>query len=41
MNILDSLRPVPGLTVLVTAGASGIGAAIARAFCAAGARVHV
>jgi NAD(P)-dependent dehydrogenase (short-subunit alcohol dehydrogenase family) len=41
MNILDSLRPTPGLKVLVTAGASGIGAAIARGFCEAGARVHV
>jgi NAD(P)-dependent dehydrogenase (short-subunit alcohol dehydrogenase family) len=41
MNILDSLRPAPGLKVLVTAGAGGIGAAIARGFCEAGARVHV
>jgi NAD(P)-dependent dehydrogenase (short-subunit alcohol dehydrogenase family) len=41
MNILDSLKPVAGLKVLVTAGASGIGAAIARGFCEAGARVHV
>ena len=39
--ILDSLRPARGLRVLVTAGASGIGAAIARAFHAAGCRVHV
>lgn len=30
-----------GLRVLVTAGASGIGAAVARAFVAEGARVHV
>ena len=29
MNVLDSLRPPPGLRVLVTAGASGIGAGIA------------
>jgi len=41
MTILDSLRPSPGLRVLVTAGASGIGAAIARAFHEAGAYVHV
>ena len=41
MSILDSLRPAPGLRVLVTAGAGGIGAAIARAFNEAGARVHV
>jgi NAD(P)-dependent dehydrogenase (short-subunit alcohol dehydrogenase family) len=41
MSILDSLRPVPDLRVLVTAGAGGIGAAIARAFHTAGSRVHV
>jgi NAD(P)-dependent dehydrogenase (short-subunit alcohol dehydrogenase family) len=41
MSIIDSLRPAPGLRVLVTAGASGIGAAVARAFRLAGARVHV
>jgi NAD(P)-dependent dehydrogenase (short-subunit alcohol dehydrogenase family) len=41
MPLLDSLRPPPNLRVLVTAGASGIGAAIARAFHEAGARVHV
>jgi len=41
MSILDSLRPAPGLRILVTAGASGIGAAIARAFHESGARVHV
>lgn len=41
MSILESLRPAPGLRVLVTGGAAGIGAAIARAFCEAGARVHV
>ncbi len=41
MALHDNLRPVPGLRVLVTAGANGIGAAIARAFHAAGARVHV
>jgi NAD(P)-dependent dehydrogenase (short-subunit alcohol dehydrogenase family) len=41
MSILNSLRPSPQLRVLVTAGANGIGAAIARAFHEAGARVHV
>ena len=41
MTILNSLVPTPGLRVLVTAGASGIGAAIARAFNEAGASVHV
>jgi NAD(P)-dependent dehydrogenase (short-subunit alcohol dehydrogenase family) len=41
MSILDSLRPAPHLRVLVTAGGAGIGAAVARAFQQAGARVHV
>ncbi|AOF87352.1 short chain dehydrogenase family protein [Hydrogenophaga sp. RAC07] len=41
MSIVKSLAPAPGLRVLVTAGASGIGAAIARAFSEAGASVHV
>jgi len=41
MSLLESLRPLPGLRVLVTAGASGIGARIARALLEAGARVHV
>jgi len=41
MTVLASLRPPPGLRVLVTGGAAGIGAAIARAFGEAGARVHV
>ncbi|KRB69620.1 SDR family oxidoreductase [Noviherbaspirillum sp. Root189] len=41
MSLLNLLHPAPGLRVLVTAGASGIGAAIARAFSEAGARVHV
>jgi NAD(P)-dependent dehydrogenase (short-subunit alcohol dehydrogenase family) len=41
MALHDSLRPAPGLRVLITAGAGGIGAAIARAFHAAGAQVHV
>jgi NAD(P)-dependent dehydrogenase (short-subunit alcohol dehydrogenase family) len=41
MSILQSLRPMPDLKVLVTAGAGGIGARIARAFVEAGSRVHV
>ena len=41
MSILDSLRPTPDLRVLVTGGAGGIGAVIARAFHEAGSRVHV
>ncbi|TCO74183.1 SDR family oxidoreductase [Rhodovulum euryhalinum] len=41
MSIVDSLRPRPGLRVLVTAGGAGIGAEIARGFVEAGARVHV
>jgi NAD(P)-dependent dehydrogenase (short-subunit alcohol dehydrogenase family) len=41
VSILDSLRPAPGLRVLVAAGAGGIGAAIARAFHSARSRVHV
>jgi len=41
MSILDTLRPNPNLRVLVTAGAGGVGAAIARAFHEAGSRVHV
>ena len=40
-TVLDSLAPPPGLRVLVTAGASGIGAAVARGFAEAGCRVHV
>jgi NAD(P)-dependent dehydrogenase (short-subunit alcohol dehydrogenase family) len=41
MALHDLLRPPTDLRVLVTAGASGIGASVARAFHAAGARVHV
>lgn len=41
MSITTLLSPEPGLRVLITAGGSGIGAAIARAFHALGARVHV
>lgn len=39
--IADSMRPAPGLKVLVTAGASGIGARIATAFAEADARLMV
>ncbi len=41
MALVDRLRPPPGLRVLVTAGAAGIGAAIARAFAEVEARVLV
>lgn len=41
MSVLQSLVPRPGLRVLVTAGAGGIGHAITRAFVETGARVHV
>jgi len=41
MNMIERLRPPGGLRVLVTAGASGIGAAIARAFLEANAKVLV
>lgn len=41
MVLIDKMRPRSGLRVLVTAGASGIGAAIARGFIEAGARVMI
>lgn len=41
MAILETMRPPPGLRVLVTAGASGIGLEIAGAFAEAGAHVLV
>ena len=41
ISFQDRLYPPKGLRVLVTAGASGIGAAIASAFVEAGAEVHV
>jgi len=41
MNMIERMRPRPGLRVLITAGASGIGAAIARAFLEAEARVLI
>ncbi|MCS6778217.1 MAG: SDR family oxidoreductase [Geminicoccaceae bacterium] len=41
MALYETMRPRPGLRVLVTAGASGIGAVIARAFAEVEARVLV
>ena len=41
MNAPATLTPPPGLRVLVTAGAAGIGKAIAESFAAVGARVHI
>lgn len=41
MPVLDSLQPRPNLRVLISAGGSGIGATMARAFHEAGAHVHV
>jgi NAD(P)-dependent dehydrogenase (short-subunit alcohol dehydrogenase family) len=41
MNFQDRLYPPKGLRVLVTAGASGIGAAIASAFTEIGSEMHI
>ncbi|MCW4113428.1 SDR family oxidoreductase [Aurantimonas sp. MSK8Z-1] len=41
MSMIERMRPRPNLRVLVTAGASGIGAAIAEAFLEADAKVMI
>ena len=41
MNLIDRMRPKPGLRVVITAGGAGIGAAIARGFLDAGAKVLI
>ncbi|WP_340118233.1 SDR family oxidoreductase [Pelagibius sp. 7325] len=41
MNFIDRMRPAAGLRVLITAGASGIGAVIAKAFLEVDAKVMI
>jgi NAD(P)-dependent dehydrogenase (short-subunit alcohol dehydrogenase family) len=41
MSLIERMRPRAGLRVLVTAGAAGIGAAIAQGFIEAGAKVAI
>jgi len=41
MSLIERMRPRPGMRVLVTAGAAGIGAAIARGFVEADAKVLI
>ncbi len=41
MSLIAKMRPAPGLRVVITAGAAGIGKAIAEAFLEAEARVHI
>ncbi|MEN5093295.1 SDR family oxidoreductase [Pseudomonas protegens] len=41
MSILQRLQPYPGLRVMISGGAAGIGEVLARAYLEAGAQVHV
>src|SRR5471032_162023 len=41
MKTIDLLRPTPGLRVLISGAAAGIGAAIAQAFLDVGANVYI
>lgn len=41
MSVLNRLTPYPGLRVLISGGAAGIGEVLAAAYLEAGARVHV
>jgi NAD(P)-dependent dehydrogenase (short-subunit alcohol dehydrogenase family) len=41
MNTIDLLKPAPGLRVLISGAAAGIGAAIAQAFLEVGAHVYI
>jgi len=41
MSVLQRLQPYPGLRVLISGGAAGIGEVLAAAYLEAGAQVHV
>jgi len=41
MSVLQRLQPYPGLRVLISGGAAGIGEVLAAAYLEAGAKVHV